>query len=65
MASISEEFPEMNDFIAAEYSHPMTLDLIRANDVEKIKRVFGEYNEGWDSYWNYHDCPVVWGYTEE
>ena len=48
LLSISEEFPEMNDFIVAAYSHPMTLDLIRANDVEKIKRVFAEYTEGWD-----------------
>ena len=36
LVAIAEEFPEMNDFIAAAYSHPMTLDLIRANDVEKI-----------------------------
>lgn len=48
LASISEEFPEMNDFIAAAYAHPMTLDLIRANDVEKIKRVFESYTDGWD-----------------
>ena len=48
LVAISEEFPEMNDFIAAAYSHPMTLELIRANDVEKVKRVFEEYTTGWD-----------------
>ena len=47
MAAISEERPEMQDFFAASYAHPMTLDLIRASDVEKIKQVFGGYTEGW------------------
>lgn len=47
LVSITEEYPEMDDFVAAAYSHPMTLDLIRANDVEKIKQVFSEYTEGW------------------
>ena len=48
LVSIGEEFPEMQDFLAAAYSHPITLDLIRSNDVEKIKQVFGEYTDGWD-----------------
>lgn len=48
MVSISEEIPQMRDFFGAAYSHPMTLDLIRANDVEKIKRVFVDYMQGWD-----------------
>ena len=48
LVAIAEEYPEMNDFLAAAYTHPMTLDLIRANDVEKVKTVFGEYTEGWD-----------------
>ena len=47
LAAVSEEFPEMRDFISAAYSHPMTLDLIRANDTEKIKGVFCNYTEGW------------------
>ena len=49
LASISEDMPQMYDFLAAAYSHPMTLDLIRANDVEKIGRVFAEYTAGWDA----------------
>ena len=48
LVAISEEIPEMNDFLVAAYSHPMTLDLIRANDVDKIRTVFGEYTEGWN-----------------
>ena len=48
LVAISEEIPEMNDFLVAAYAHPMTIDLIRANDVEKIKKVFGEYTEAWD-----------------
>ena len=48
LAAIGEEIPQMQDFMIAAYTHPMTLDLIRANDVEKIKRVFSEYTEGWD-----------------
>ena len=48
LASVSEDIPQMYDFLAAAYSHPMTLDLIRANDVEKIKRVFAEYTTDWD-----------------
>ena len=47
LTAIGEEIPQMRDFLIAAYSHPMTLDLIRANDVEKIKRVFAEYTEGW------------------
>ena len=48
LVSIGEEFPEMNDFLLASYSHPITVDLIRANDMEKIKQVFAEYTPDWD-----------------
>ncbi len=49
LAAISDEFPEMQDFITAAYAHSMTLDLIRANDAEKIKRVFDKYTENWSN----------------
>ena len=49
LAAIGDEFPEMKDFITAAYAHPMTLDLIRANDTEKIKRVFDKYTENWSN----------------
>lgn len=48
LADLSEEIPQMQDFLFAAYSHTTTLDLIRANDVEKIKRVFAPYTERWD-----------------
>ena len=37
----------MQDFLAAAYSHPMTLDIIRKNDEEKVRRVFSSYTDGW------------------
>ena len=47
LAAISEEIPQMQDFLAAAYSHPMTLDIIRKNDEEKVRRVFSSYTDGW------------------
>lgn len=48
MVAVGDEVPEMQDFFVAGYAHQISLDIIRANDVEKIKRVFAEYTEGWD-----------------
>lgn len=48
MAAISEDSPEMQDFYLSTYMHPMTLDNIRVNDVEKVKKVFASYCKGWD-----------------
>lgn len=48
MVAVEEEVPEMQDFFVAAYAHGISLDLIRANDVEKIKKVFADYTEGWD-----------------
>ena len=47
LVAIGEEIPEMQDFLVAAYTHPMTLDFIRANDVEKLRRVFAASTEGW------------------
>lgn len=49
MAAISEDLPEMRDFLKAAYTHTMTLDLIRESDIEKVGRVFAEYTDGWDN----------------
>lgn len=49
LVSIGEEMPAMHDFFIAAYTHTLTLDLIRANDVEKIKRVFKDYTNDWDN----------------
>jgi len=48
MVAVSEEVPQMEDFLTAAYAHPLPLDIIRANDVKKIKQVFADYTEGWD-----------------
>ncbi len=48
MVTISEEVSQMQDFFIAAYAHQIPLDIIRANDLEKIKQVFGEYTDGWD-----------------
>ena len=48
LVALSEEIPQMQDFLFAAYSHPTTLDLIRINDTEKITQVFTEYTVGWD-----------------
>ena len=47
MAAISEEIPQMHDFYISAYSHPMTLENIRANGVEKMKQVFGSFCPDW------------------
>ena len=47
LASVSEEIPQMKDFLVSAYSHPITLENIRANDVEKMKQVFGQFCPDW------------------
>lgn len=42
MAAICEENEIVKDFYISSYSHPQTLAIIRKNDVEKAKSVFGE-----------------------
>ena len=48
MVAVGEEMPEMQDFFVAAYAHGIPLDIIRANDVEKVKQVFSEYTQSWD-----------------
>ena len=47
MVAVGEEIPQMRDFFVAAYAHGLSLDLIRENDVKKIKQVFRGYTEGW------------------
>ena len=52
IAAACKESPVTKDFYTACYVSPMTLELIRANDTEKTKAVFGEFCEGWsDEEW--------------
>ena len=43
MAAICEENEVAKDFYLAAYTHPMTLEIIRKNDAQRAKLVFGEY----------------------
>lgn len=47
MVAISEENEQMHDFYVSAYSHPITLENIRANDVEKMRQVFGQFCPDW------------------
>lgn len=47
MAAISEENEQMMELYSASYAHPLTLDIIRTNDVPKMKQAFGEYCKEW------------------
>ncbi len=43
MAAICEENEIVKDFYISSYSHPSTLAIIRKNDIEKAKSVFGVF----------------------
>ncbi len=52
MTAICEESEVARDFYAASYKSELTLELIRANDTEKTKAVFGEFCPDWtDEMW--------------
>lgn len=47
MASMCQENEVARDFYLSAYSQPMTLDIIRRNDVQRAKRVFARYCPDW------------------
>ncbi len=47
MASSSEQNPVAKDVYLSAYSHPMAMDIIRHNDKERAKAVFGCYCPDW------------------
>lgn len=47
MAAACEEDEAARDFFASAYSLPMTLELIRQNDTQRTKAVFGEFCPDW------------------
>lgn len=47
MTAICEENEVAKDFYLAAYTHPMTLEIIRKNDAQRAKLVFGEYCGNW------------------
>lgn len=47
MVSASEQNENARDFFVSSYTIPMTLNIIRKNDIEKMKKVFSPYCKGW------------------
>lgn len=47
MAAICEDNEVAKDCYLAAYTHPMTLEIIRKNDAQRAKLVFGEYCCDW------------------
>ena len=47
MASACESDPVIKDFFLSAYSSPMCLEIIRRNDTERAKKVFGAYCPDW------------------
>lgn len=48
MASMCEDDPIARDFYIASYTNPIPLDMIRKNDVDRAKLVFGAYCGDWE-----------------
>ena len=48
MAAICEQNEIVKDFYLSAYTHPMTLEIIRKNDTQRAKIVFGEYCKNWE-----------------
>lgn len=47
MTAASETDSAIKDFFLSCYSNPICLDIIRKNDAERSKKVFGEYRPDW------------------
>ena len=47
MASVSEDDPVVKDFLVSAYSSARCLEIIRRNDKERAKKVFGSYCPDW------------------
>ena len=47
MASACESDSVIKDFFLSAYSSPMCLEIIRRNDTERAKKVFGSYRPDW------------------
>lgn len=43
MAALCQQSPNARDFYLSSYTHPMSLAIIRQQDAQKAKRVFGEF----------------------
>lgn len=50
MAAACEENEIAKDFFVSAYQSPMTLEIIRKNDLERSKKVYADYCENWTEY---------------
>ena len=48
MVAICEENKIAKDFFISAYNQPMTLEIIRKNDAERAKKIFGIYCQNWE-----------------
>lgn len=46
-ASVCESIPNIRDLVVAAYTHPLSLEIIRANDTKRAMSVFGEFCPKW------------------
>ena len=46
-ASVCEENPNIRDLIIAAYTHTLSLEIIRENDTQRAKHVFGKFCQDW------------------
>lgn len=46
-ASVCMENPNIKDLVVAAYTHPLSLGIIRANDTERAKKIFGKFCPEW------------------
>ena len=59
MAACCEESEIAKDFYLSAYTHPMTLDIIRQNDIEKARQVFGkDYCSTWKDQ-NFREAELL------
>lgn len=58
MAAICEENEIMKDFYLSAYTHPASLEIIRRNDKERAKDIFGEYCYNWQER-NYQEAETL------
>ena len=47
MASACESDPVIRDFFISAYTNPLCLEIIRQNDTDRAKKVFGSYQPNW------------------
>lgn len=58
MAAMCEEDENAKDFYRSTYSHPLTLEIVRKNDIERAKTVFGKYCPDWKDM-NFQEAEVL------